>query len=164
MDYKLGLHDSLQNISTPWNFSTDGDAEQLEKELCYFMLQNMGIGLAANQVGMTKQVFVMGGENIPGFPKPFAVFNPRIVFRSDKTVLFKEGCLSFPGLYLNIQRPEKIHVEYQNSRGDMIEAEMDGLIARCFQHEFDHLNGKCFVDIVSPLKLKLALQKLRKQK
>lgn len=164
MDYNLGLHSSLQQISDTWDFASDGDAEKLEHDMCYFMMKHMGIGLAANQIGLTKQVFVMGSENIPGFPKPFAVFNPKIISSSSDTELFKEGCLSFPGLWLNIKRPKKILVEYQNSRGDIIEAEIDGLVARCFQHEFDHLIGTCFVDIVSPMKLQLAMQKLRKQK
>ncbi len=164
MDYKLGPHQSLQDISEDWNFSVDPDPEKLEKEMCEFMLKNFGIGLAANQIGITKRVFVIGSKNIPGFPEPFAVFNPKIVSTSSETELFKEGCLSFPGLWLSIKRPKKIQVEYQNSRGDIIEAEMDGLIARCFQHELDHLNGTCFVDIVSPMKLQLAMQKLRKQK
>ena len=128
------------------------------------MQKHMGIGLAANQIGITKQVFVMGSDNIPGFPKPFAVFNPKIISIDKEKEIFKEGCLSFPGLWLTVKRPKKIIVEYQNSREDVIEAEMDGLISRCFQHEFDHLNGVCFVDIVGPLKLKLAIRKLRKQK
>jgi peptide deformylase len=164
MVFELGPHPSLQQISTDWNFSLDGDSEKLEKDLCEFMQKNMGIGLAANQIGLTKNVFAIGSENIQGFPKPFAVFNPKIISFSTETELFKEGCLSFPGLWLNIKRPKTIQVEYQNSRGDVIEAEIDGLIARCFQHEYDHLKGVCFVDIVSPMKLQLAMQKLRKQK
>lgn len=164
MDYKLGPQQSLQISSDAWKFSQDGDAEQLERDMCEFMVKNFGIGLAANQIGMTKDVFVMGSYNIEGFPKPFAVFNPQIISVSEETELFKEGCLSFPGLWLNIKRPKKIQVRYQNSRGDLIDAEMDGLISRCFQHEYDHLKGICFVDIVSPMKLKLAMQKLRKQK
>lgn len=164
MDYKLGPQQSLQIASAPWKFGQDGDAEQLEKDMCDFMVKNFGIGLAANQIGMTKDVFVMGSYNIEGFPTPFAVFNPRIISVSEETDLFKEGCLSFPGLWLNIKRPKKIQVQYQNSQGDLIDAEMDGLIARCFLHEYDHLKGICFVDIVSPMKLKLAMQKLRKQK
>ncbi len=164
MTFELGPHPSLQQISTDWDFSSDGDAEKLENDLCHFMQKNMGIGLAANQIGLTKNVFAIGSENIPGFPKPFAVFNPKIISLSEDTELFKEGCLSFPGLWLNIKRPKKIQVQYQNSKGDIIDAEIDGLIARCFQHEYDHLNGICFVDIVSPMKLQLAMQKLRKQK
>jgi len=164
MTFELGPHPSLQQISTDWDFSLDGDSEKLEKDLCIFMQKNMGIGLAANQIGLTKNVFVIGSENIPEFPKPFAIFNPKIISSSNETDLFKEGCLSFPGLWLNIRRPKKIQVQYQNSKGDIIDAEIDGLIARCFQHEYDHLKGICFVDIVSPMKLQLAMQKLRKQK
>ena len=78
--------------------------------------------------------------------------------------MFKEGCLSYPGLWLNIKRPKKIIAEWQSSKGDTITAELDGLIARCFQHEYDHLDGVCFVDKVSQMKLQLAMKKLRKPK
>jgi peptide deformylase len=164
MEFKLGPHDSLIEKSSPWNFSTDGDAEQLEKNMIEFMVSAKGIGLAANQIGMTKQVFVIGSNNIPGFPLPFAVFNPKIINVSEEVVLDQEGCLSYPDLWLTIKRPAKIQVEYQNSKGDVIEAEMDGLVSRCFQHEFDHLNGICFVDKVSQMKLNLAMKRIRKRK
>jgi len=164
MEFKLGPHESLVEKSTPWNFATDGDAEQLEKDMIDFMISAKGIGLAANQIGMTKQVFIIGSNNIPGFPMPFAVFNPKIINVSEDVALDQEGCLSYPDLWLAIKRPTKIQVEYQNSKGDIIEAEMDGLVSRCFQHEFDHLNGICFVDKVSQMKLNLAMKKLRKKK
>lgn len=163
MDFKLGPHNTLVEISTPWNFSTDGDAEELEKTMCNFMLTNRGIGLAANQVGLAKRVFVIGSENIEGFPKPFAVFNPRIIEFSNEQEVDKEGCLSYPGLYLSVKRSSVIRVEYQDSKGNVHEAAMSGLIARCFQHEYDHLDGVCFVDKVSQLKLQLAMKKLRKK-
>jgi len=164
MEFKLGPHESLVEKSTPWNFATDGDAEQLEKDMIDFMISAKGIGLAANQIGMTKQVFVIGSNNIPGFPMPFAVFNPKIINISEDVALDQEGCLSYPDLWLAIKRPTKIQVEYQNSKGDIIEAEMDGLVSRCFQHEFDHLNGICFVDKVSQMKLNLAMKRIRKRK
>jgi peptide deformylase len=164
MEFKLGPHQSLIETSTPWDFAVDGDARQLEKDMCEFMIAAHGIGLAANQIGLTKQVFVIGSNNIQGFPAPFAVFNPKILSTSVETALDREGCLSYPDLWLHIKRPTKITVEYQNSNGDTIEAEMDGLIARCFQHEYDHLNGICFVDIVSPMKLQLAMKRIRKIK
>jgi peptide deformylase len=164
MEFKLGPHESLVEKSTPWNFSTDGDAEQLENDMIDFMISAKGIGLAANQIGMTKQVFVIGSNNIPGFPMPFAVFNPKIINVSEDLTLDQEGCLSYPDLWLAIKRPAKIQVEYQNSKGDIIEAEMDGLVSRCFQHEFDHLNGICFVDKVSQMKLNLAMKRIRKRK
>lgn len=163
MEYKLGAHESLMQSSTPWDFATDGDAKALEQDMIKFMLMNNGIGLAANQIGLTKQVFVMGSNVMVGFPKPFAAFNPRIIAVSDETTVEKEGCLSYPGLWLSIKRPKSIRVEYQDSDANTITADIDGYAARCFLHEYDHLNGTCFVDIVSPLKLQLAMKKLRKQ-
>lgn len=164
MEFKLGPHESLVVQSEPWDFAKDIDPEQLEREMCGFMIESGGIGLAANQIGLTKRVFVMGSYNNPGFPEPFALFNPRIIETSKEMVLDQEGCLSYPGLYLNIKRPAWVIGEYQNYKGDIIEAKFDGYLSKCFQHELDHLNGVCFVDIVSPLKLKLAMNKLRKYK
>ena len=164
MEFKLGPHDSLTQTSTNWDFSVDRDSEKLEYEMCKFMLANRGIGLAANQIGLTKRVFTMGAKDIPGFPVPFALFNPKIVEASNEMILDQEGCLSYPGLYLHIKRPTWVVAEYQDSKGNTKEVKIDGYLAKCFQHELDHLNGVCFVDIVSPLKLKLAMKKLRKKK
>jgi peptide deformylase len=164
MAFELGPQPSLTEVSTSWEFGVDGDAEALEKSMCEFMIENHGIGLAANQIGITKRVFTMGSYNIDGFPEPFALFNPRVVKTSDEQALMQEGCLSYPGLWLSVKRPSVIEVEYQDSRGNVHEVAMSGLIARCFLHELDHLNGVCFVDIVSPMKLQLAMKKLRKSK
>jgi peptide deformylase len=164
MDFRLGPHDSLVQSSTAWDFNTDGDAAELESQMIKFMIENQGIGLAANQIGLTKRVFVMGSYNIKGFPQPFALFNPVILEASEETVLDQEGCLSYPGLYLTVKRPAWVRVAYQNSKGDVIEAKLTGYLSKCFQHELDHLNGVCFVDKVSKLKLQLAMKKLRKHK
>jgi peptide deformylase len=164
MEFKLGPHDTLVQKSEPWNFLLDSDGESLEKAMCEFMIEANGIGLAANQIGITKRVFVMGSYNINGFPAPFAVFNPRIIEASAEIVLDQEGCLSYPGLFLTVKRPSWIVAEYQNAKGDTIEARFEGYLAKCFQHELDHLDGICFVDKVSPLKLNLAMKKLRKIK
>jgi peptide deformylase len=164
MDFKLGPHESLTEVSTPWNFETDGDAVQLEQQMIDFMKANHGIGLAANQIGILKRVFVMGSENIEGFPKPFAVFNPVIKEASKELILDQEGCLSYPDLFLKVKRPEWIVAEYQDSQGNVNEIKIDGYLSKCFQHEYDHLNGICFVDRVSRMKLQLAMQKLRKKK
>jgi peptide deformylase len=164
MEFKLGPHDTLVQKSEPWNFLLDSDGESLEKAMCEFMIEANGIGLAANQIGITKRVFVMGSYNINGFPAPFAVFNPRIIEASAEIVLDQEGCLSYPGLFLTVKRPSWIVAEYQNAKGDIIEARFEGYLAKCFQHELDHLDGICFVDKVSPLKLNLAMKKLRKIK
>jgi peptide deformylase len=132
--------------------------------MCEFMIASNGIGLAANQIDIAKRVFVMGSNNIPGFPAPFAVFNPKIVEASTEIVLDQEGCLSYPGLFLTVKRPSWIVAEYQNAKGDVIEARFEGYLAKCFQHELDHLDGVCFVDKVSQMKLNLAMKKLRKIK
>lgn len=162
MAFSLGAHDSLAWPSEEWCFDRDGDAAQLEKDMIHFMLVNRGIGLSANQIGMTRRVFVMGSNEIPNFPKPFALFNPRILETSKETTSFREGCLSYPGLYLTVKRPATITAQYQDCNSNTHTVSMDGYVARCFQHELDHLNGVCFVDIVSPLKLQLAIKKLRK--
>jgi peptide deformylase len=163
MEFKLGLHESLVMHSDPWDFTKDTGAEELEKAMCDFMVENRGIGLAANQVGLTKRVFVIGSNNIDGFPAPFALFNPKVIEASEEQIIDKEGCLSYPDLWLSVKRPAVIKVEYQDSKGNIHEAAMSGLIARCFQHELDHLDGICFVDKVSQMKLNLAMKKLRKK-
>ena len=138
MEFKLGPHKTLVQKSEPWDFLLETDSEALEKDMCDFMIASNGIGLAANQIGIAKRVFVMGSNNIPGFPVPFAVFNPRIIEASTEIVLDQEGCLSYPGLFLTVKRPSWIVAEYQNSRGDIIEARFEGYLAKCFQHELDH--------------------------
>lgn len=164
MDFKLGNHDTLAKVSTPWIFGKDDNAKELENAMCKFMIENRGMGLAANQIGLTKRVFVMGSYNIDGFPKPFAVFNPKILEFSTENLSYKEGCLSYPNLWLDITRPSEIKVEFQDSQGNIHKTSMNGLVSRCFQHELDHLDGICFVDKVSRLKLQLAMKKLRKNK
>ena len=164
MEYSLDLHESLKIKSSVWNFDKEFDAEILEKSMINFMLENKGIGLAANQIGIIKRMFVMGGYSIDGFPEPTGIFNPKILEFSDHHVEESEGCLSYPKLWLKIKRPEAIVAEFQNSGGEIIKKQFAGLASRCFQHELDHLDGICFVDKVSKLKLQLAMKKQRKQK
>ncbi len=164
MEFKLGPHETLTQTSTDWDFDVDGDSKQLESAMIELMVSANGIGLAANQVGLTKRMFVIGGHNMKDMPAPFAVFNPVIKESSADLVLGEEGCLSYPNLFLKIKRPSWIEAEYQDSNGNYKTLRANGLFARCFQHEFDHLNGVCFVDKVSQMKLQLALKKLNKRK
>jgi peptide deformylase len=106
----------------------------------------------------------MGSNSIPDFPAPFAVFNPVIKEASTELVLDQEGCLSYPDLFLKVKRPSWIVAEYQDSKGTVKEIRIDGYLSKCFQHEFDHLNGVCFVDRVSQMKLNLAMKRIRKNK
>lgn len=167
MEFKLEPYESLSQTSTEWLFDSPeamAQAKELENSMINFMVERKGIGLAANQIGITKRVFTMGSNNIEGFPFPFAAFNPKIISASHEEDLTEEGCLSYPDLWLKVKRPTNIVVEYQDCDSNTHTVEMSGLIARCFQHELDHLNGVCFVDKVSPMRLQLAMKKLRKRK
>lgn len=164
MEFKLGPHPTLTTKSDPWDFSTDGDSEKLEYDMVNFMSTMNGIGLAANQINLNKRVFVMGSNSIAGFPKPFALFNPKIIGYSKEQISDKEGCLSYPGLWLMVKRPRWILAEYQDAKGNTTEIKIDGYLSKCFQHEYDHLEGICFVDRVSQLKLNLAMKKIGKKK
>ena len=93
MEFKLGPHETLLQQSSEWDFDKDSGADLLESSMIDFMIKNKGIGLAANQIGLTKRVFVMGSYSIEGFPEPFAVFNPRILNFSVEEESEKEGCL-----------------------------------------------------------------------
>lgn len=162
MDYKLEIHDTLKQKSSEWNFEDISESTLLETSMIEFMTANRGIGLAANQVGLSKRIFVMGGFD--DFIKPIGIFNPIILETSETLVDDVEGCLSYPGLWLKVKRPEEIVVEFFSSQNELKKMQLSGLAARCFQHELDHLDGICFVDKVSQLKLKLAMKKLRKNK
>jgi peptide deformylase len=162
MQYNLNDRSALKNVSDAWDFSVDPDAQSLETHMIDLMLSNNGIGLAANQIGLNKRVFVTGHLDNKEFPKPFALFNPIIIEKSEEMVLDKEGCLSFPGLYLSIKRPRWVKIEYQDSQGERQTLSADGYFSKCIQHEIDHLDGVCFIDKVSAMKLQLANKKLRK--
>jgi peptide deformylase len=138
------------------------DPAQLEKDMIETMLAHDGIGLAANQVGIAARVFVMGHRDYPESAQAF--FNPMVVKTVDEIEDMEEGCLSFPGIYVNIKRPKKILARWQNSQGEWQESEFDGYNCKCFLHELDHLEGIVFQDRVSTLKWALAVKKNQKRK
>jgi peptide deformylase len=139
------------------------DPEKIEQEMIAIMKDYNGIGLAANQVGLDARIFIMGSDNIEDFCKPQAFINPIITAHNNNFTSDKEGCLSFPTLYLNIKRPSVIQATYYNIKGELEEVEISGYLAKCFQHEYDHLNGICFTNRVSRLKLDMAMNKLLKK-
>jgi peptide deformylase len=124
------------------------------------MLENMvyhhGLGLSANQIGMPVKVFAM---RIDESDNAIVCFNPEILEESEEMVTMEEGCLSFPLLYLKKRRPEKLTIKYQNVDGDFIETKFEGLAARVFHHEMDHMEGKTFLDGVSKILLQSARRK-----
>jgi peptide deformylase len=136
------------------------DPIKLEQELIETMLAHDGIGLAAVQVGIPVRVFVMGHRDNPDAAQAF--FNPIVIANTDDIQDLEEGCLSFPGMYVNIKRPSKIRARWQNSQGEWQEDEFDGYNCKCFLHELDHLEGIVFQDRVSTLKWALAAKKTKK--
>lgn len=148
---------TLRTVAEPWDFTVDGDPNDLIRNMAKTMMENNGIGLAGPQVGVMKRIFVMGNQD-----KLFACINPEILDASGN-VLDQEGCLSFPDLWLNVRRAETIKVRYQNAMGETIETEFTGLMARVYQHERDHLDGVCFDTRVAKLSLELAKNRRRKR-
>lgn len=145
-------------------YEFDQDIETLKKSMIETMIKNHGIGLSANQVNIPYQMFVMGSNHIEGFIEPTIFINPVILKVSDEKCLDKEGCLSFPGLWLNVERPKWIIAAYQDCDQKWNEIKVEGYMAKCFQHEFDHLHGVCYTDRVGKLKLEMAIKKMRKGK
>jgi peptide deformylase len=138
------------------------DAAKIEQDMSNTMVAEKGIGLAANQVELDAKIFVMQPHNIRGKHKPFAVINPVIQEATADLVLMEEGCLSFPKLYLRISRPHTIVVKYLDSEQKECIIKLDGMDARIFLHEFDHLYGINFIDRVSKVKLEMARKKQQK--
>ena len=130
------------------------------KELSKVMYDNMakygGLGLSANQVGLPYRMFIMGGHPQIEDGKVRSVFNPLINDVSHESINLKEGCLSFPFLFLSIKRPKWCSVRYTDENGEEIEETLHGMSARIFMHENEHMNGYVFTDLVSKLKLERA--------
>lgn len=138
--------------------------KELEEQMIILMNQENGIGLAANQVGVEARVFVMKTSLLEGVYTPFAVFNPKVIVTDPEEELGEEGCLSFPGLFFKLKRPSHVVTEFFDRDGNQCIIRFDGIDARCFLHELDHLNGTCFTSKISKTKLNLALKKQRKYK
>ena len=138
------------------------DPVQLEQDMIKTMFAFDGIGLAAPQVGIRARVFVMGYSQTPDTAQAF--FNPVVIATMEDVEDLEEGCLSFPGIYVNIKRPKKIRVQWQNSKGETQQDEFDGYNCKCFLHELDHLEGIVFQDRVSTLKWALAVKKTKNRK
>ena len=160
-------HESLLQTSTAW---ADGDRiqgyadiEQFEQDMIKLMLDERGMGLAANQIGITKRFFAIGHESFDTMSKPAIIYNPKILKSSKDKVIDLEGCLSFKNVWLKVERPRKVEVQYELSNGQIHMAELDGMESKCFQHEVDHLDGITFDKRVSKLKWEMAKKKAEKK-
>ena len=138
------------------------DRKELSDKMFDTMKKYGGIGLSANQVGLPFNMFVLGDHPDVEKNLKMTCFNPMIISSSVEEETMKEGCLTFPFVFLSITRPRKVVVKYEDENGDLKEGSLDGMISRVFQHEYDHMLGKTFVDGVSKLKLDIAYKKAEK--
>lgn len=145
----------------------DGPGEELDAliaDMFETMYAEKGIGLAAPQIGLSKRLVVVDVNDEHGEEMgPFALLNPRIVESGTALDKHEEGCLSIPGVTGVVERPWTVTVEGLTQKGEPVRIEAEGMLARCLQHEIDHLDGVLFIDRLSPLKRNMVLRKYRKQ-
>ena len=142
--------------------SEDMNRQEMKDNLIETMEHFNGIGLSANQCGVMERVFVMYSDVKK--KEIIACFNPKIVSESDEQIFMDEGCLTYPGLWLKVKRPDGIEVTYEDENGEKQERAMFGLECRVFQHEYDHMEGNNFTKRVSPLKLDMAKRRATKMR
>ena len=151
----------LETVSTPFDFDKDSipnydNLENFEQDMIALMINEQGLGLAANQIGITKRFFAIGHDTFDTFQKSAIIWNPLIKKQSEKKVFDVEGCLSFPGIFVKVERPKQIEVQYETTQGETKTARLDGMESKCFQHECDHLDGITFNKRVSKLRWDMA--------
>jgi len=142
----------------------DKDLQKLMDDMLETMYAAPGIGLAAIQVGIPKRVIVLDIAPKDQPRNPMFFVNPEIIEKSKTNSTYEEGCLSVPGQFAEIDRPDKCYVKYLDYYGKEKEMKAEGMIATCIQHEMDHLEGILFIDYLSKLKKTMIIKKLSKQK
>ena len=147
-------HPAFSKKIEQFEFDGSTDPKELTDKMIDMMQKAGAAGLAANQLGLEHRVFVLNTK-----PDPIACFNPRIVHYSEKFAVVEEGCLTFPGLFVKIRRPRWIRVRFQEVDGSMRTETLDGLAARAFQHELDHLDGVNYLSKAKKIHLDQARRK-----
>ena len=142
----------------------DNELRKLMDDMLETMHAAPGIGLAAVQIGVLKRIVVIDIPKEKEKKKPIFLINPEIVYKSKKTSIYEEGCLSLPNYFAEIERPAECQIKYLDYDGKKKEMKVDGLLATCIQHEVDHLNGVLFIDYLSKLKKDMIVKKLVKHK
>tara|TARA_Y100001970_G_C13894406_1_gene680393 strand:- start:181 stop:690 length:510 start_codon:yes stop_codon:yes gene_type:complete len=136
---------------------------KIAKMMKNLMLKVPGVGLAANQVGVLKQIITISFTDKETQKEiEYNMFNPEIISYSNDTISMEEGCLSIPEQFAIIERPKQIVINYLNDKNEPKTKEVDGVEARILQHEIDHLSGKLFVDYLSSLKRNIIINKVKK--
>ena len=157
-------HPKLRQKAEYINIVTQKELE-ISKKMIEIMLQAPGVGLAANQIGILKNIVTVNlrTENDKS-DKIYALFNPKIISYSKEKILMEEGCLSLPKQFAEIERPNSITIEYTNEKNEIIKEKKNGFEARILQHEIDHLSGKLFIDYLSSLKRNIIIKRVKKLK
>jgi peptide deformylase len=142
--------------------TVDKPLRALVEDMFATMYEAPGIGLAAIQIGEPLRLITMDLAKKDDPPEPMVFINPEILWSSDETSTYEEGCLSIPEYYEAVERPAKVKVRYLDLDGKERELEADGLLATCLQHEIDHINGVLFIDHISKLKRAMVMKKFAK--
>ena len=143
--------------------SVGNDEIKIAKKMMQIMLEAPGVGLAANQIGILKQIvtiFFVDQETKEQIQ--YTLFNPNIISYSQEKIIMEEGCLSLPEQFAEIERPQNIELEYLDENNKLIKKEVSGVESRILQHEIDHLSGKLFIDYLSSLKRNIMIKKVQK--
>jgi len=151
----------LRLVSEPVKH-VDAGIRKLVEDMFETMYKAPGIGLAAIQIGIAKRVIAMDLSKKEDNHEPQVFINPEIVWTSDETAKYEEGCLSIPDYYEEVERPAAVKVKYLDRDGKSREVEAKGLLATCLQHEIDHINGILFIDHLSKLKRDRVIKKFAK--
>jgi peptide deformylase len=151
----------LKQVSTPVE-TVDDALRALMDDMLETMYEAPGIGLAAVQIGVPKRVIVMDLARTDEPKAPQYFVNPEILWSSEETLTYEEGCLSVPEIYDEVERPARVKLRYLNYHGELIEEDAEGVFAVCIQHEMDHLEGVLFIDHLSRLKRERAVAKVKK--
>jgi peptide deformylase len=138
------------------------EVRRLAQDMLETMYDAPGIGLAANQIGVPQRLVVIDVARKDEERQPVVLVNPEIVWRSEETATYEEGCLSIPDYYEEVERPARVKFRYSTLDGKTIEQEAEGILATCVQHEIDHLDGVLFIDHLSRLKRQLVTKKFAK--
>ena len=142
----------------------DANIQKLMDDMLETMYAAPGIGLAAIQVGIAKRIIVLDIAQKEGKKNPTFIINPEIIEKSEVNLTYEEGCLSVPGQFAEIDRPNKCRIRYLDYNGQQNEVNAEGMLATCIQHEIDHLEGILFIDYLSKLRKSMIVKKLSKQK
>ena len=142
----------------------DKSIKKLMDDMLKTMYEANGLGLAAIQVGVAKRIIIVDISKDEEVKSPMYFINPKIIWNSKNNSTYEEGCLSVPGQFAEIERPDACHIQYLDYNGNHKEFKSEGLLATCIQHEIDHLEGILFIDYLSNLKKSMIVKKLSKQK